>query len=164
MGNEGVVPDIAVVDAGPIIHLAQVDALDLLSMFERVLVPRTVYFELADEGLRSQLETVGCELVDVSVDESLASLDSGETAAITLAMEVGDAVLLTDDLDARDAAIRRDIEVHGSIGVIAVAYSRGIRDRTEAENAMRSLHRDASLFVAEAVVERGLELLDRGAE
>jgi predicted nucleic acid-binding protein len=98
MGDEGVVPDVAVVDAGPIIHLAQVDSLDLLSMFERVLVPRAVHFELADEGLRSQLEAVGCDLVDGSVDESLASLDSGETAAITRAMAVDDAVLLTDDL------------------------------------------------------------------
>lgn len=162
MGNEGVVPEVAVVDAGPIIHLAQVDALDLLSVFERVLVPRTVYFELSDEGLRSQLEAVGCDLIDVTVNESLASLDSGETAAITLAMEIDDAVLLTDDLDARDAAIRRNIEVHGSIGAIVVAYTRGYLDRTEAETAMRSLHRDASLFVTGAVVERGLELLDRG--
>lgn len=72
-------------------------------MFDRVLVPRAVYFELSDEGLRSQLEAVGFDLGEVSVDEPIESLDTGETAAITLAMEYEDAVLLTDGLDARDA-------------------------------------------------------------
>lgn len=164
MGNEGVVPNVAVADAGPLIHLSQVDALEFLSAFERVVVPEAVHLELADEVLRSQLDAIGYDLVDVSMDETLDSLDSGESAAITHVMHLGDAVLLTDDLDAREAARRREIEVHGSVGVIAVAYSRGLLDRAEAASVMRSLHRDASLFVTEAVIDRGLALLDKGEE
>lgn len=159
MGNEGVVSNVAVADAGPLIHLAQVDALNLLSVFDRVAVPRAVHVELADEALRSRLEVIGFDLVDVPVEETLDSLDSGETAAIMHAMDLDDSIFLTDDLDAREAATQRNIEVHGSVGVIAVAYSRGLLNRTEAAALMRSLQRDANLFVTGAVIERGLELL-----
>jgi len=54
-------------------------------------------------------------------------LDPGETAAIAVAVERG-AVLLTDDLAARVRATDLDVEVHGSLGVVALGYSRGHLD------------------------------------
>ncbi len=52
------------------------------------------------------------------------------------------------------------VEVHGSIGVIALGYSRGLLGRKEAASLMRALQRETSLFVTEAVVERGIRMLD----
>ena len=52
------------------------------------------------------------------------------------------------------------VEVHGSIGVIALGYGRGLLDRNEAASRMRALQRETSLFVTEAVVERGVQMLD----
>ena len=52
------------------------------------------------------------------------------------------------------------VEVHGSIGVIALGYARGLLDREEAASLMRALQRETSLFVTEAVVERGIRMLD----
>lgn len=69
-------------------------------------------------------------------------------------------MLLTDDLDARDVATDRGIEVHGSVGVIALAYSRNHLDRDAAVTTMRTLQRDTSLFVTDAVVERGIRMLE----
>ena len=86
-------------------------------------------------------------------------LDPGERAAIAVAEERG-IVLLTDDLAARQAASDMGVEVRGSIGVIALGYGRGLLDRDEAASRMRALQRETSLFVTEAVVERGIQMLD----
>ena len=47
-----------------------------------------------------------------------------------------------------------------AIGVIALGYGRGLLDRDEAASRMRVLQRETSLFVTEAVVERGIRMLD----
>ncbi|TKX73637.1 nucleic acid-binding protein [Halorubrum sp. GN11_10-6_MGM] len=147
-------------DAGPLIHLAEIDSLELFSTFDTLLVPETVYEEIEAGGAPDGLSDLSYELVEA--DESRVGaeeLDAGERAAIAVAKEL-EAVLLTDDLAAREAASDADIEVHGSLGVIALGYGRGLLDRSEAASRMRALQRETSLFVTEAVVERGIRMLD----
>ncbi len=86
-------------------------------------------------------------------------LDAGERATIAVAEERR-AVFLTDDLAAREAASNAGVEVRGSIGILALGYGRGLLDRHEAASRMRALQRETSLFVTEAVVERGIQMLD----
>ena len=98
----------------------------------------------------------------VEADESRVKteeLDPGERAAIAVAEKRG-VVVLTDDLAARDVASDTGVEVRGSIGIIALGYGRGLLDRHEAASRMRALQRETSLFVTEAVVERGIQMLD----
>jgi predicted nucleic acid-binding protein len=150
----------AVSDAGPLIHLAEIDSLELLSTFDILLVPETVYKEVEAGGIPDELADFSYELLEA--DESRVGaeeLDAGERAAIAVAKEQG-VVLLTDDLAARQAASDTGVEVHGSIGVIALGYGRGLLDRDEAASRMRALQRETSLFVTEAVVERGIQTLD----
>ena len=150
----------AVSDAGPLIHLAEIDSLELLATFDTLLVPETVHDELEAGGVPGELADLSYELVES--DESRVSgekLDAGERAAIAVAEEQGVA-LLTDDFAAREAASDAGVEVHGSIGVIALGYGRGLLDRDEAASLMRALQRETSLFVTEAVVERGIRMLD----
>ncbi|MFC7185593.1 nucleic acid-binding protein [Halorubrum yunnanense] len=150
----------AVSDSGPLIHLAEIDSLELLSAFDTLLVPETVYAEIEAGGVPSGLADVSYELVDVDGEASAKEeLDAGESAAIAVAAE-RDIVLLTDDLAARRFASDGGIEVHGSIGVIALAHGRGRLDADEAAARMRALQRETSLFVTEAVIERGIELLN----
>jgi predicted nucleic acid-binding protein len=150
----------AVSDAGPLIHLAEIDSLELLATFDTFLVPETVHNEVEVGGVPDELADLSYELVES--DECRAGaeeLDAGERAAIAVAEEQGVA-LLTDDLAAREAASDVGVEVHGSIGVIALGYGRGLLDRDEAASRMRALQRETSLFVTEAVVERGIRMLD----
>jgi predicted nucleic acid-binding protein len=53
------------------------------------------------------------------------ALGDGERQAITLAHELG-AVLIVDDGDARDAALRLQISVLGSLGILREAKLQGI--------------------------------------
>ena len=45
----------AVSDAGPIIHLAEIDSLDLFAAFDTLLVPETVYREIEVGGIPDTL-------------------------------------------------------------------------------------------------------------
>ena len=149
---------VAVTDTGPIIHLAEIDSLALLSLVDRLFVPEAVYGELEAGGVPEGIDEIDYVVVNVD-SERIGDLDSGESEALTLAMR-RDAVLSTDDLEARERADGRGVEVHGSIGIIALGYARGRLDRDDAASLMRSLQRETSLFVTDAVVERGIEMRD----
>ena len=150
----------AVSDAGPLIHLAEIDSLELLSAFDTLLIPETVYEEVEAGGVPDGISDLSYELVEAD-ERSVESeeLDAGERAALAVARE-HDVILLTDDLAAREVASDVGVEVHGSLGVIALGYGRGLLDRGEAASRMRALQRETSLFVTEAVVERGIRMLD----
>ncbi len=152
---------VAVADAGPIIHLDEIDALRHLSVVDILLIPQTVYEELEAGTIPPALADTEYDLLEAGekCQERNADLDPGETAALTIADE-RNATLLTDDLDARNVAQNADIEVHGSIGIIVLAFSRNELSRSEAIEQMRSLQTETSLFVTEAVVEQGIELLE----
>jgi predicted nucleic acid-binding protein len=129
-------------------------------VFDTLLVPETVYAEVEAGGAPDGLAELSSEFVEADESRVRAEkLDAGERAAIAVAKEQG-VVLLTDDFAAREAASEAGVEARGSIGVIALGYGRGLLDRDEAASLMRALQHETSLFVTEAVVERGIRLLD----
>ena len=69
-------------------------------------------------------------------------------------------MLLTDDLPARDTANEHGLDVHGSLGVLAIAYANNLVDSDEAAALMRTLQQETSLSVTEAIVERAIRKLD----
>jgi len=94
----------AVSDAGPLIHLAEINSPELLATFDTLLVPETTYKKVEVGGVPDELADLSYELVEA--DESRVGteeLDAGERAAIAVANERG-VVLLTNDLAAREAA------------------------------------------------------------
>lgn len=147
-------------DTGPIIHLDEADALSLLSVFESIHVPRTVLRELEVGTVPTTLHDLETEVHEIEVSEDrYPSLDPGETAAIRLANRT-ELILLTDDLDAREVATERGIEVHGSIGVVLFAHSRGRLEATEAKALLRELKRDTTLYLSPALVEHAVRTID----
>ena len=146
----------AVSDAGPLIHLDEINSLELLSAFDTLLILEVVHEEIKRGGVPDGFS----ELVEADENRIRSeALDAGERAALAIANK-RELVLLTDDLTARKEAGDAGVEVHGSIGVIALSYARGVLDRDEAASLMRTLQRETSRFVTEAVVERGIQMLD----
>lgn len=151
---------IAVSDTGPLIHIGEIDSLELLDAFDRLFVPETVYDELEHGGLPDGLDNLSFERIEPDqLQPAATELDPGERAALAGASE-REAVLLTDDLGAREAAVEHDIPVHGSLGVIAIAYAHDLVDGDEAAPLMRALQRETSLFVTEAIVDRAIRKLE----
>ena len=115
---------LVVADTGPLIHLAQADVLSFLELTGEVLVPRTVLDELERGPTDISELDFAVEGADIDVESVYPHLDSGETVALVVCTE-RDAILLTDDLDARNTATDEGIEVHGSVGVVLYGYSQG---------------------------------------
>lgn len=152
---------VAVSDTGPLIHLGEIDSLELLTHLDRLYVPETVFEELDEGGVPDGLTSILFErIVPETPFSGTDELDAGERAALAVAREY-DAILLTDDLAAREIALESGLEVRGSLGVIARAHAEGLVDRDGAAERMRSLQRETSLFVTDTIVERGIRLLDK---
>ncbi|WP_254533327.1 DUF3368 domain-containing protein [Natrinema gelatinilyticum] len=152
---------LVVTDTGPLLHLADAGVLSILKLTGEILVPQTVVDELEHGNESNILTKVEHTVHDVEYDSETAypHLDPGETAALILC--VGrDAVLLTDDLDARNTATDEDIEVHGSVGVVLYAYSRGELTDSEAKQILRTLKQDTNLYLSTPLLEYALQQVE----
>lgn len=114
-------------DTGPILHLLEAEALDLLSGFGSILIPMAVNEELIN--LRNDwinikpawLHILPLEepyLHQSILLEQLEIIDYGESQAISLIHQTHADMFFTDDATARVYAQSVGIEVHGSIGII----------------------------------------------
>jgi predicted nucleic acid-binding protein len=71
-----------------------------------------------------------------------------------------DAVLLTDDMDARNTANEEGIEVHGSVGVVLYGFSQGALTEDAAKRTLRELKQDTSLYLSTPLIEHDIELVE----
>lgn len=148
-----------VADAGPVIHLAQADALPLIEWIGRLSIPQTVLDELERGSVDLADLTYSAVSVDADLESTYSHLDPGETAALTCCVD-RDGILLTDDLDARKAADAEGVEVHGSIGVVLYGYSDGELSATETKQLLRTLRQDTNLYLSAPLIEHAIELVD----
>lgn len=159
--------DLVVSDTSPLLNLALIDRLDLLdAQFDTIHTPERVWEELEgndDEEYLRGLETLRDRdtLTLVSVARSALfieierNLDSGETAAITYAIETDADLVLLDESDGRRVARQHDLDVTGVLGILL----RGVRDGTvELRQELDSL-RDVGFWIGDDLYD---EVLRRG--
>ncbi|MBI5565395.1 MAG: nucleic acid-binding protein [Chloroflexi bacterium] len=159
----------AVTDAGPLIHLTEIDALHVLTIFESLHVPQAVWAETVEQGRASTggfatLQLTRHSLLPAKVAQfvqtkNLTSLHPGEQECLFLCQQLGVSLLLTDDLAARDAARRLGFTPVGSLGVVVRAYHHGVILLSDAERLLTDLYSISSLFVASAIVEIAIQQL-----
>lgn len=159
MGGSSVKNETCVTDSGPIIHLSEVNSLSLLNIFKNIIIPKVVYTEVEIGGIPAELKEINYKKAEADVQRPV-ELDIGEEAAIKIARE-RDSILLTDDMEARDEAKDRGIKVHGSVGVIALGYTTGQISLEEAKKRMRKLQEESNLFVTDAIIEQGINKLEK---
>ena len=140
-----------VCDAGPLIHLDELECLDLLSDFTSVIVPDAVWQEverhrpqaLAHPGVRFNRMTPSTAPAPPRLEalSRLLPLHRGETEALVVALSVEGAMLLTDDTAARLAATSLGVEARGRRDrpVIPAAAALARTGRRNAPRAARSL-------------------------
>ena len=154
-------------DTGPLLHLAEAQALQLLELTGEVHIPRQVAMDMAYlvSDWRTPAWITVEPLREPHSSEAVAwqhagLLDAGEAEATALARQVGADWLLTDDAAARLFASALGIEVHGSLGILLWAAAAGHLDRIEAEAALSRLAA-SSLWVSGRVLEEARSALQR---
>lgn len=166
MGNEEV--KAAVSDAGPLIHLCEIDGLPLLHIFDVIHLPHAVNVEISDsrENISKEICVTVHRISETKtslfiIEKGLENLHAGEIGCLYLCKQINLPILLTDDLSVRDAAKSFQITPVGSLGIVVKAYKRGLISLVEAEQRITDLYDISSLFVTRTIVELAIEQLHR---
>ena len=147
-------------NTGPLLHLEEAQALELLRHTGEVRIPKAVDLEMAHYerkwGIRRPAWIVVEPLAqpyDVSAAQwhQAGLLDGGEAEAVALAQQVRADWFLTDDAAARLFAKSLGIEVHGSLGVVLWAAVIGYLQPSEAEAVLDRLAQ-SSLWISARVL------------
>jgi predicted nucleic acid-binding protein len=160
---------LAVSDTGPVLHLTEAQALDLLRHVGEIHIPDAMDAELARHVTDWTLQCpdwISIESLAPNVGNTAAAweqaglLDAGEAAAIALAQQLSADWLLTDDAAARLFAAALGLEVHGSLGIILWSAAQGYLHRADAEACLDRLSQ-SSLWVSARVLAEARAALAR---
>jgi predicted nucleic acid-binding protein len=159
-------PD-AVSDSSPLIHLAKIEALELISrLYSRILIPPAVWREVVEEsdGRPGAVEmqkavAAGWMVKRAAKNETLVialrqTLDNGEAEAIALATELHPESVLLDDKLARQMARRLGVPVTGTLGVLLRAKQVGLI--VELQSLITRLQSEGDYYIDPGLIERAL--------
>jgi predicted nucleic acid-binding protein len=140
-----------VMDASSLILLGKCSLIEVLSKEFRVIIPRKVFDEVADEEIVKQYpdanviaELVHDGKIEVTPIEKRSvkfpiTLDEGETEAILLARQTENAILVTDDGKAIKACRYLKVPFIISPKVVTDLYRTGKISMTEAKRSIEKL-------------------------
>ena len=163
---------IVISDTTPLISFLKIKRLDLLkTLFEIVQIPKSVFAELTENiKYRDEAEIIKNSMfihVIDDIDENYVSLlrrsaglDLGESEAIYLADNKKADLLLMDEARGREVAIRMDIKIMGTIGILGLAYEVSLISKEEIKQAIDIL-RDSGRHISERLYEQLLYFIQR---
>ncbi len=150
-----------VCDAGPVIHLDELESLFLLEDF-RILLPETVHEEIekhrpsALEGLHYSLFASRGRMPAgdaLSTMCRIFALDAGETEALSIVEENPNAIFLTDDAAARLVAEKTGFKVHGTIGILVRGIRRGLLTVDQVLKILSQMPTKSSLHIRPSLLQ-----------
>src|SRR6266540_2120522 len=125
---------VVIADTSPLNYLVLIGEVEILpSLYRQVVIPPEVLAELVDGDAPPQVLTwaqrrpawLQIRNAPKPVDDrALQQLDPGERAAILLAEQESDVLLLIDDAAGRTEANRRRIPTTGTLGILRAAAIR----------------------------------------
>ena len=148
-------------DAGPIIHLDEINCINLLNDFEEIILPPSVEREIAlhrPSALTGSSLTVMRQAERLKIAGKLLtlcqifSLDAGETEALALMESHPTAIFLTDDAAARFVAEQMRFRVHGTIGILLRSIRRGRKKPEEILQILADLLKKSTLFIKHSLL------------
>lgn len=160
----------AISNTAPLLYLYRGGILEWLAqLFTKVWVPNAVVHEL-EEGRRRGYDVPNprdygwLQVIEPRVVPSewlILDLGAGELAAMALALENPDRVVLLDDALARRIAQAADLQVWGTLKVLLEAKAQGL---TESIDPLIKRLRDAGMWISENIRRRVLALASEGEE
>ena len=144
----------AVADAGPLIHLAELGALDVLRDFA-LYVPDAVWEEVARhqpdvfsfDGFNFTRVTGPEPSTELRTIAQALTLDRGELEALAFLERMPHAMFLSDDAAARLAAEEHGYRVHGTLGLLIRSVRRGHRPAQEILKLLKDIPKRSTLHL-----------------
>ena len=155
---------LVVADTSPLNYLILIGHANLLpSLFQKVVLPAIVHDELTSSktpplvrhwisNLPAWLEVPDGPVCEVE-DTSLKGIDAGEKAAIQLAASLHADLLLMDDRNGVNAALRKGLRVTGTLGILDLAARRGLANFAQAVEQLRQTNFRAPRTLLDAPLE-----------
>lgn len=147
--------NLVVADAGVLIHLDELGALDVLNHYAKVFVPNAVWTEVLHHRPQA-LQNQNVNLVyfsavpyspQVNAIGKLFTLHHGECEALSLCLEKQIDTLLTDDTAARLAAKNLNIKAYGTLGLLIAAVRHHLRSIDEILELLAAIPEKTTLHV-----------------
>lgn len=154
-----------ILDAGPLIHLDELDCLFLLADFPNLIVPPSVQREverhrpsaLRNPAVRfTELPAPSGHALPLALGEAF-NLDQGEQEALSFCFTNPKSVLLTDDAAARLAAKTAGIRAHGTIGLVIRAARRKRLQPAEVVRLLETIPSKTTLFIKQRLLDEIIE-------
>jgi len=149
-------------DAGPIIHLDELDCLDLLNDFKEIILPATVTKEIK-RNRKLALEKIRRKFIELPGKKprneqlltmcQVFSLDIGEIEALAVLEKYPNAMFLTDDAAARLVAERMGFKVHGTIGLLVRSIRRRQRKPLDVLKILSDIPNKSTLYLKTSLLE-----------
>jgi len=164
------VPD-AVVDTGPLIHLHEVDSLELITaVFSNLHLPEYVFTEIHNDLIRQFIRrytdqitihrVLEPELFTTKDSYSAFQLHLADLAVLNLLIKIADAFAVTDDLSLRRAIESKGRIVVGTIGILFRAYKLELINNPQLTMLINRIFNDSTLYLNRAFKARVLEMID----
>jgi len=165
---------IAAVDSSPLIALGKLSSLYLLrGLFNRILVSKGVYEEVVAKGLRKgSTDAYALKLFMEREKEFIEiretkgkfvpgdiELDKGERECIELALEEKCLVLIDEEM-AREEARKVGLRIKGTLGIITMAYRKGIIPRQQAIYLLEEIKHRSDIWISSKLCDEVLESLE----
>ena len=163
---------VVVSDASPLIILSKLGQLALLpSLYDRVLIPLSVYQEAVVSGLQYghtdaiavdhlvRLGHIIVQPVELSDEDQewMSSIDAGEAEVIALTRSSGADLALIDNAHARRAARSLGVPIRGTIGVLLEAASREQLILPEFRLLIQEIRSRPEFWISEQLCDAALE-------
>ena len=151
---------IVVSDTTPLNYLIFIDSARVLrAIFGRVYVPSAVMNELSHPRSPEPVRTwasspPGWLTVQDPTQTRPSKIGAGESAAISLALELEAGRVLIDDRDGSKEARRSGLNVVGTLGILEEAARRGLIDVEQSIKELKNTNFRASETLYQSVLDR----------
>lgn len=156
----------AVFDAGPFIHLSEINRLELTRVISTILTTEYILREceylrnsirkfdhIQEKPLKSKSNDFAKYLVNKY------TINFGEATGISLCKQENIKLFFTDDLEARDVANQLGFEAHGTLAVILRVFKEKILPKKDAIELIEKLYHESSLYLSKDLKDWTIEEL-----
>tara|TARA_Y100000310_G_scaffold86973_1_gene83877 strand:+ start:13338 stop:13823 length:486 start_codon:yes stop_codon:yes gene_type:complete len=151
-------------DTGPILHLKEINKIELLKIFNKLFISTQIKEELQKYNIKDLPNNIKLHEINkdqVTLIAEKYNLDIGESSIIYLSKSLKIPIILTDDLYAREVSKSLDLKPIGTIGIILRNYREKLTTKEKTIQNLKQLHKNSTLFVTADLIKYAINEVNK---